>query len=83
MNCPECNSNDCRVIVEGSNGLLELAGGIGGGWAFIALTVSMPLSPVMLPLLALFTTGGCLAGRYAGNRKFARCGGCGKEFAAG
>ena len=83
MNCPSCNSNDCRVIAEESSGLLELAGGAAGGWAFIALTASLPLSPIMLPLLALFTTSGCLAGRYAVNRKFMRCVSCGKEFAAG
>jgi len=83
MDCPGCNSNDCQVMAEESNGLLELAGGAAGGWAFIALTASLPLSPILLPLLALFTTVGCLAGRYATNKRIARCAGCGKEFAAG
>lgn len=84
MNCPNCNSDEYKLIGEMGFILAQLGGGVAGGWVFTAQTASMALNPIMLPLLI----GSSVLGTFAMKepaKKFVRfrCAGCRHQWRTG
>ena len=84
MNCPNCNSDDYKLIGETGFILAQLGGGVAGGWVFTALTASMALNPIMLPLLIGSAVVGTFAMKEPAKKLVrARCAKCRHQWRSG